>query len=66
MKKKQEYCSDCLNVFPTEELQSCICSLGEWDKTIVTKAGVKVIKDRGLFCKNCLGIHHKHIGETFI
>ena len=63
----KEYCTDCLNVFETSELESCICNLmGKQKRTIVTKSGVKVIEDRGLHCKDCLEMKHKHIGESFI
>jgi len=63
----KEYCSDCLNLFPEEELQCCICTLSPFQKrTIVTKSGVKEIIDKKLYCKNCLTMHHEHIGETFI
>lgn len=63
----KEYCTDCLNVFDIEELNSCICCL--WvnqERTIITKSGVKVITDKCLHCKHCLEMKHKHEGESFI
>jgi len=65
-----EYCSDCLNVFPRAELDSCFsCSLfgrSQSERTIVTQSGVKKIQDKGLHCSGCLKFKHNHTGEVFI
>jgi len=63
-----DYCIDCENQFPREELEFCICDdfFGEHEFRIVTKSGVKYHKQFYLHCKNCLEFKHSHEGEAFI
>ncbi len=63
-----KYCISCLNPFPEEELQDCICSnyFGKGDFKIVTKTGIKIINQKYLYCKDCLKMKHSHEGEAFI
>lgn len=56
----EEYCTHCNQVFSRDELSPCEFMFSGSDKTIVTKTGVKEIKESGLECNGCKNYqHHK-------
>lgn len=67
-KDRTYWCSTCLNVFPETELRHCwIYPFESSDYlTIVTRTGVKYIRDRKIHCKMCLETRHQHIGVAII
>ena len=67
MKEELFYCTECWTPYPKDELVfNCICRIfGEREYRVVTKFGVKLVKQVDANCKNC-SYKHSHIGETWI
>ena len=58
-----EYCTNCNQVFPKEDLTPCEFMFSASNKRIVTKTGIKEIKDSALECNGCKNFQHQNQGE---